>query len=197
MPEVRLRQEVLNTALSELLTERGIEATPERVLMQRGKKMPDLLATLHGLRVVVEAEVGGVAGADQKAQVSAAGRLSEGIAAIGIALVYPAELASQTDVGKIKALMLKAETSFRISVVSELGQEPFVTGNFEFLQTILQQAWRRLLQEDVLAETVSLIDSAVSAFSDTTDKYPAVVVKLADHLGIQGAPDKKVDIESE
>ena len=77
--EIRLRQEVLNSVLSGLLTQHGIEATPERVLTQGGTRMPDLMATLHGLRVVVEAEVDS-SDAERKALESARERVSSGIA---------------------------------------------------------------------------------------------------------------------
>jgi hypothetical protein len=93
---IRLRQEVLNTALAELISERYPEITPERVLTGalKSKTMPDLLTRLNGLRVVMECEVGGV-GAKTKALESAKGRVDEGIAAVALALVYAPDLAAQ------------------------------------------------------------------------------------------------------
>ncbi len=193
---MRLRQEVLNTALAELLTQRGIEATPERVLQRQGRHMPDVMATLHGLRVIVEAEID-IPGCELKALESARERVSSGVANVAVALIYPVTLARQSSVKRIKELMLDEDTGFRVSVVTELGDTPFVSGGFEYLLSVLQESWTRLLHEDVLAETVSQIDSAVTAFADVADRHPAIISKLAGHLGIQGPPDRAGDEASE
>src|SRR5260370_14287925 len=118
---IRLRQEVLNTALAELISERYPDITPERVLTGSfsTKTMPDLLARLNGLRVVMECEVGGVAVAKTKALDSAKGRVDEGIAAVALALVYPPDLAAQPSVAKVKSLMRSKETLFDVAVVTD------------------------------------------------------------------------------
>src|SRR5687767_12112200 len=104
--EIRVRQEVLNTALAEILSERGIEASPERVLSQGGdKRMPDVMANLNGLRVIIECEVGGNPLARRKALASARERINQGIATIAVALVYPENLAAIADVRGAKRAM--------------------------------------------------------------------------------------------
>jgi hypothetical protein len=116
--EIRLRQEVLNTILAELISTRGMEATPERVLMENGKHLPDVLFRFNGLRVVIECEVGTIPGtARKKAIESAHGRVEEGIADVGVALVYAPELAAQPTSAEVKKMMLSGDSVFEVAVI--------------------------------------------------------------------------------
>jgi class 3 adenylate cyclase len=82
-------------------------------------------------------------------------------------------------------------------VVTEAEAGPFVKGNFDYVYSVIQDAWRRLLNEDLLSQTVAEIDAAVEAFAEAVDKYPGITAKLAASLGIQGAPDKKSEAADE
>lgn len=195
---IRLRQEVLNTALAELISERYPEITPERVLTGslKSKTMPDLLTRLNGLRVVMECEVGAVA-AKTKALESAKGRVDEGIAAVALALVYPPDLAAQPSVAKVKEMMRSKDTLFDVAVVTEAEVGPYSSGNLDYVSTVLHEAWRRLIEEDALSIAVSEIDAAVEAFATSIEHYSGIAAKLATTLGIQGAPDKKIEAPDE
>ena len=194
---IRLRQEVLNTVLAELITNRGINATPENVIMQEGKHLPDIRFSYNGLRVVIECEIGTVQAAGKKALASAQGRVDDGIADVALALVYAPELAEEPDIATIKGLMTSPAAIFHIAVVTEAAQEPFSGGNLDFLMDVLNQAWRRLLTDDMLSETVAEIDKAVGAFAQAVNQHLGITKKLAATLGIQGEPDKKVEADGE
>jgi hypothetical protein len=196
---IRLRQEVLNTVLAELISERHPEITPERILTDPKKlrNMPDLMARLNGLRVVVECEIGDSAAARTKALDSAKSRIDEGIAAVAVALVYAPELAAQSSVAKVKALMRSQQTAFEVAVVTDASVTAYSTGHLDYVCTVLHEAWRGLLEEDALNTAVAEIDTAVEAFANTIDGYPEIAEKLASTLGIQGAPDKKVEAHDE
>jgi hypothetical protein len=84
-----------------------------------------------------------------------------------------------------------------VAVVTESSEEPFAKGNFEYLFSMLHEAWRRLLTEDILSQTVKEIDRAVEAFANTVEDHEGITKKLADVLGIQGTPDKKVEVSEE
>lgn len=92
------RQEVLNVILAELLNEREITSSPETILNSanlshlKSRRMPDVLLNYNGLRVVIESEYGNSNIAKDKAYRSASKRINEGIAHIGIALIYPPNL---------------------------------------------------------------------------------------------------------
>jgi len=196
---IRLRQEVLNTILAELISERHPEITPERILTdpKKSRNMPDLMARLNGLRVVVECEIGDSAAARTKALDSAKNRIDEGIAAVAVALVYAPELAAQSSVAKVKALMRSQQTAFEVAVVTDASVTAYSTGHLDYVCTVLHEAWRELLEEDALNTAVAEIDTAVEAFANTIDGYPKIGEKLASTLGIQGAPDKKVEASDE
>ena len=67
------RQEVLNVLLAQLLQERGLVAAPEQILRHRTgeTKLPDVLVDFQGLRLIIEAEFAGTAGAKEKAYLKA------------------------------------------------------------------------------------------------------------------------------
>jgi hypothetical protein len=198
MPKAtRLRQEVLNTILADLICDRGINATPENVVLKEGKHLPDVRAVYLGVRVVIECEVGTVGAAGNKALESAKGRVDDGIADVGVALVYSIELATQPDVASVRALMLSPTAAFHIAVVTEAAQEPFSSGNLDYLMDVLHQAWRRLLTEDLLSRTVQELDEAVGEFAQVVSGHTGITKKLAKTLGIQGQPDKRVEADHE
>src|SRR5262249_40400981 len=93
------RQEVLNVLLAQLLHERGLVAAPEQIVraLQGGERgatrLPDVLVDFRGLRTAIEAEIGsGARAAHVLAYEKAKQRVDEGIAHIGVAVVYPAKL---------------------------------------------------------------------------------------------------------
>jgi hypothetical protein len=194
MKEIHLRQEVLNTVLAELLTARGIAATPEQILMhpEFGKKMPDVRFGYNGIRGVIECEIEGPQAEVQSLE-SARRRVEEGIASIALALVYPLGYATSDDVAHLKVAMQSSQTLLRVAVVTELESSPFTEGALDYICTIVHEAWQRLLQEDILSATVADIDNAVHSFSQAVAPFPGIAGKLAKCLGIQGAPDKKIE----
>ena len=128
---------------------------------------------------------------------SAQKRVEEGIASVAVALVYPAMLAEQEQVKAIKRLMKDPQTQFDVAVITEISTGPFMKGNFNHVYSVIHDAWRRLLNEDVLSATVAEIDDAVESFADAVSAFPGITQKLAACLGIQGAPDKKVEVDDE
>lgn len=95
--KVGYRQEVLNVVLAQILQERGVVSVPEKVvrnvLSKTGqRRMPDVLVNFMGLRTVMEGEVDDQPDAKKRALESAKKRVEEGIAHIGVAVIYPAFL---------------------------------------------------------------------------------------------------------
>jgi len=155
-----------------------------------------VLFTLHGVRVAIECEIA-KGGAQAKALESARKRVEEGIASVAVALIYPSEIAEQDQVKSVKRLMKDSGTKFDVAVSTEADVGPFTSGDFNYVYSIIQDAWRRLLNEDVLASTVAEIDGAVESFAEAVDGFPGITGKLGACLGIQGAPDKKVEVNDE
>src|SRR5690242_1902058 len=86
------REEVLNVVLAQLLNERGVVSTPEQALtLEKRRKLPDVMMVFQGLRTVIEGKVEAAAASDAVLG-QAVERVEQGVAHIGIAVVYPSDL---------------------------------------------------------------------------------------------------------
>jgi len=184
------RQEVFNVLLAQLLQERGVIAAPENVLRlpERGpaRRMPDVLVEFHGLRTVIEGEVSDQPEARDRALNSARRRVEEGIAYIGIGVVYPAEL-RQADYAALKGELARSELD--IAIITEAGESGFVHGDLNQLERTLREAYNRLLQEDVVAEAVAALDAGVENFAGAVESKKGTIGKLALALDERANPD--------
>lgn len=112
------RQEVVNVVLAFLLREQGVVAAPEEIFRVglTGRRMPDVIVDYHGVRLAIEGEFEGTS-AEAKACSLARSRVEEGLAHIGIAVVYPGGLRTSTFSTLLKDL---AEAKLRRVVGSGL-----------------------------------------------------------------------------
>jgi hypothetical protein len=108
----RHREEVLNVALAACISARGMQADPETILL-RGAAKPDVMATFRGLRCAIEGKTGDVPLAAAHVLEDARKRISQGIAHLAIAAVYPRELRS-TDIAQLNGEMGQARLEFTI-----------------------------------------------------------------------------------
>jgi hypothetical protein len=190
MPESR-RQEVLNVYLAQLLQERGVVASPESILKLGPKKtraMPDVLVFYQGLRTAIEGEVES-SNARDKALASAARRVEQGIAQIGVAVVYPEDL-RQIDDAKLKMALTRAE--LKIAVTTEAETTGFVSGTIDYLERALRSAFEQLIKEDVVAEAVALLDAAVDQFAGAVLNYAGIWGRINARLN-ESLTDEELD----
>lgn len=156
----RYRQEVLNVVLAELLGERGAVVAPETIhYVGKERHMPDVIVKFQGLRIAIEGEIEAPK-AQEKAIESASKRVEVGLTHIGIGVVYPSYLRTAKD---LKTELAKA--ALDIAVVTESKTTDFATGNVDNLERILRSTFEQLIQEDVVAEAVVLLDVAVDRFA--------------------------------
>lgn len=193
--KVGYRQEVFNVVLALILQERGVISVPEKVitevLAKPGKRrMPDILVNFMGLRTVIEGEVGDQPDARKKALESARKRVEEGIAHIGVAVIYPDSL-RQLELSQLKSVM--AECQYEIAVVaeSEFGERGFNSGNVNYLAEVLRKTFDQLVKEDVVAQAVALLDSGIEKVAAAVRHCPGFVPNAARALGIRTLPPKK------
>ncbi len=186
------RQEVLNVILAQLLQERGTVSAPERIQQyaEKGRGMPDVIVYYNGLRTVIEGEVADQPQAHQKALASAYKRLTQGIAHISVAVVYPASL-REVDFAELSGAMANAE--LEIAIVSEAGESGYAKGTVDYLQSALRHVFQQLIQEDVVQQAVLTIDAAVSEFAQLIADKKGIVGRMTVSLGIKEVPDKKGD----
>ena len=95
MPSEAALEEVLNTRLADLLKTYGLDAEPE-VKLGGGKRV-DVMCTVNGHKVALEAKVGHPALRGGAAIADAAGRLKEGAAEAALAVCYPDTLSRMED----------------------------------------------------------------------------------------------------
>jgi len=186
MPQ-RYRQEVLNVILAQLLQERGVVSAPESIKNTKdGRKMPDVIVRYNGLRLAIEGEVDDNASAKEDAISSAEGRVVDGIAHIGLSVVYPPKLRKYS-FEKVKGKM--EESELEISIVSEVGKTKYVSGDIDLLESNLRQLYDQLVREEIVRQAVENINEGINSFAKEVSGNDGVVERLADVLGIREIED--------
>ncbi len=196
------RQEVLNVLLAQLLQERGVISAPENIIYlgaDHKRRMPDVtIVNFQGLRTVIEAEVGGLPDAQNKALDSAKRRVEEGIAHIGVAIVYPAALRKVQSLEfapQLKAQL--ANSQLEIAIVTESGATGFVSGDVDYLTSALHNTFEQLIQEDVVAKAVAELDAGINQFANVLAVKPGIVGRVAETMGIRELPKRDKTAEEE
>jgi len=178
----RYREEVFNVYLAELLRDRGVISVPESIITQgkkRERKMPDVVVEFSGLRVMLEGKVGDTQQAHKKALGAARKRLEQGVAQIGVAVVYPASLRDASDV---KTAL--SQSDFDIAVVTESQEVGYFKGNIDYLKSALTLAFEHLVKEDVVAKAVAALGAGINRFSDSVIGKSGVIQRLAETLDL-------------
>jgi len=210
--ESPVRQEVLNVLVAQLLQERVHEramvVAPERILKDpfAARRMPDVLVDYQGLRLVIEGEIAS-RGAKVKAGQSALRRVEEGIAHIGMALIYPAQLRNLgRNVVELKKTLSETTLEFAVVTESEVTQAQlafpdhpekqtefarFVRGNLDALVAELRRAYEQLLKDDVLERAAKALDNTIGTFLSSFPIQPALTARFAEILEIRALPKRK------
>jgi hypothetical protein len=160
---MRMREEVFNVVLAQLLSHHGLVAVPEG--MDRGGHRPDVVVNFYGLRLIIEGKVD-ERGAESRLAEQAEGRLKDGLGHVVLAVLYPRGLREQDPESLEKAL---EGASFRVRVFSEAGGDDWkeVRGVSELAEH-LRRVREGLTREDVVAEAVKELEEAIS----TASGYP-------------------------
>lgn len=179
------RQEVFNVLLAQLLQERGVITAPESIIklgFKKVRRMPDVIVNFHGLRTAIEGEIGNQPDAEKKALDSARRRVEEGIAHIGVAIVYPGRL------GKVAFVRLKSElavSKLHIAILTESGETGFTEGDVDYLESALRHTFDQLVREDVVAAAVVILGEGINKFNRVVVDNEGVVGRMAQILGIR------------
>lgn len=190
--------------LAQLLQERGLIAAPEQVLRRpTGQtRLPDVLVDFRGLRLIIEAEFAGVSGAREKAYLKAQQRVEQGIAHIGVAVLYPAGLKAVA-YEQQKAELARAAMQF--AVLTEVSitpfpqlelfevsdQAPWFAGTIEQLIESLGRCYDQLVQDETLTRAIALVEASIEWFISALKAQPAGIERLAALLGSRGLPPER------
>jgi hypothetical protein len=187
------REEVLNVVLAQLLNERGVVSTPELSLadLETGHKMPDVLVVFQGLRTVIEGKVEAT-GARDAVQAQAVERVEQGIAHIGVGVLYPKRL-RKVPFPDLRHELATAELG--ISICTEAGAQGWTTGNLDHLGDVLRRTFEDLVAEDVVTKAVAALEAGVARFAQALGGAPAVVERSAEILGIGEEPEAGDELE--
>ena len=190
------RQEVLNVILAQLLQDRGIVSVPEGIIksIDNRRRMPDVLVDFLGLRMMIEGEVSDQRDAEERALKSAQRRVEEGLAHIGLAVIYP-EFLRSVPFEQLKDTL--ADSPLKVAATSEAGISGLTSGNVEHLIDMLYKTYEQLTEEDVVAQAVAIIDAAVEKAAAVLRYSPAFPEAAAQILGIRELPIKKKKVEDD
>ncbi len=182
---MRLRQEVVNVLLAQSLQDRGLAAVPEQIVVAAATgalRMPDVIADLQGLRLAIEGEFASTEHATELALRKATERVVEGIAHVGIGVVYPDELAHAT-FEQARAQLPAAR--LRFAVATEVPDEPeVVEGGLDDLTEALRRAYEQLVADEAVTRAVAALESGLERFAEALRGQTAVSEKLAAVLGV-------------
>ena len=173
------REEVLNVLLAQLLDERGIVSESVKRATQT-RRVPDVLALIRGLRTAIEGKVDDHPTAADDVLKDARGRLEQGIAHIGIAVLHPATL-RQIPFASVKSELSK--TKLRIAICSEAGEQVWTDGGTNYLGAMLRRTSDQLIEEDIVTQAVAALDAGVEAFPQAFGASPAAIERSAEVLG--------------
>jgi len=174
------RQEVLNVELARLLAQKGIIAEPET---RMPKAMPDVLVVFRGLRLIIEGEVSDQPNARDRALRSADERIEKGIAQIGVALVYPANLRAIPH-GKLAGELAACTFNFAIRFPPLAQMPQWQTGSIDLLRAALEQAFFQLASEDDLKNAMRLMSAGVNLFTQHLLTTGVATERISEPLGI-------------
>jgi hypothetical protein len=151
--------------------------------------MPDVLVYFRGLRLIVEGKVEDAANAEESALNAARQRVEEGLAHIGVAVVYPGLLRKLAKLEQLKKGL--QESRLRVAIFSESGESGFTSANIEELTHMLYQTFDKLVQEDVVKRATEILSEAVEQAAPVMAAIPGFPNEAAKILGIRALPARK------
>jgi len=186
------REEVFNVILAQILEEHGVISAPERIIKARPgmtRRMPDVLVYFRGLRLIIEGKIEDAPNAEENALNSARKRVEEGLAHIGVGVVYPAFLRKSKGPSQLKKGLENSE--LRVGIISESGESGFASANVAQLIDMLYQTFDRLVQEDVVKRATEILNEAVEKAAPVLSAIPGFPGEAARILGIRALPARK------
>ena len=155
---MKFREEILNTALAQILREYGLAANPEIII---SNKLPDVRIIIGGIKVILE---GKIETAKKALQKQTRERLEDGLADISLAIYYRKNLYEAPDADALKRNMQKSTYS---GVVYHWGNEGMQHMDFESksvqdLVEILNRIFTLYTKNNLLANKVKEIEEGIN-----------------------------------
>ncbi len=185
MPQLRIREEVLNVVLAELLSDRGLISIPESIRhsIKRGRRLPDItIADLSGVRIIIEGRIGNGHPIRNSLFQDARARVEEGLCPFCLAVLYPKGLSRIDSLDNLRNEL--AITPLIVRVVSEGSEGDWIETNVDGLTDILRRGYDLLVSEDVVTRAVEDLSDSIEKASEILVYTPATPGRLKELLGI-------------
>jgi hypothetical protein len=179
----RRREEVLNVLLAQCICETGLTADPENILNVEGnRRMPDVLIYLQGLRCSVDGKYEDQPDYRDQLEGQVVKRLADGVAHIGVGVVYSRTLRSLEDFSKLKNSLREEELQFFIG--SGTGKANWQTGNLNDLLEQLRSTQAALATDAVVSRGVKLLKAGMDGLISQLMVNPAACENLTYLMGV-------------
>jgi hypothetical protein len=168
------REEVVNVALADALTQLGALSRAETIVKARGgKQYPDVRTEWTGLKYVLECKFDAPgAAADVSAQVEE--RLADALGDVGVAILYPQELRRSPKLG---ADLVDATLKARFFAAGRTWPWIDLRG-VRGLLSCLEQAREMLIADDVVTKAADRLDHAIQVFERAVEAQPGRETRL-------------------
>jgi hypothetical protein len=179
----RRREEVLNVLLAQCICDTGLTADPENILNVEGnRRMPDVLVYLQGLRCSIDGKYDDHPDYRGELGAQVLRRLADGLAHIGVGVVYPKTLRSLDDFSKLKKSLREEDLQFFIG--SDTGKPNWQTGNLNHLLEQLRSTQASLATDDVVSRGVELLQAGMDGLISKLMVNPAACENLTHLMGV-------------
>ncbi len=177
------REETVNILFAQILSEMGVASIPEILISSydRTRQIPDILLKYKGLRVVIEGKYEDSPNSRKKVTEQIRNRILNGIAHIGIAIIYPSELRNCLSVEDLKNEIYQMQ--FDIKTYSEAGEKNWSKCTVNGLVENLNRTYDILLQEDIIGEITAIIENGIEYFSFNLLNRKEIIKKCAELIG--------------
>jgi hypothetical protein len=182
----RYREEVINVELAKFLSSRGLEAHAETI---ERRSLPDVLIHLGGLKLVIEGRA-----ASQRASlmVDAERRVSDGLADLSMAVLYPEGLNSADSMAALGKKIASSRYSGAIFFYASKGIDflEFTDATLDELAEAIRTAFRVRVRNEVVREHVRRVEEAIEAvvrYSAETTLFSSsttLIKRLGKALGV-------------
>jgi hypothetical protein len=161
----RYREEVINVELAKFLSSRGLEAHAETI---ERRSLPDVLIHLGGLKLVIE---GRAASRPASLMADAERRISDGLADLSMAVLYPEGLNSADSMAALGKNIAGSRYSGAIFYYASRGIDSleFADATLDELAEAIRTAFRVRVRNEVVREHVRRVEEAI----ETVVRYSA------------------------
>lgn len=174
---------MLNVLLAQCICDTGLTADPENILnVQGNRQMPDVLVYLQGLRCSIDGKYDDNPNWRDELEGQVSKRLADGLAHVGVGVLYPAKLRVLDDFGKLKKALRQQQLRFFIG--SETDTPNWQSGDLNHLLEQLRGAQASLASDDVVSRGVELLQAGMDGLISVLLTNPAACENLTKLMGV-------------